>query len=312
MIPRALLVLGLVATLMLGACGGDAPKPRPGPGLFAYDASRPLGVIEAGKPAVRDGVRAQRFSYAGTDGQRVPAVLALPRGASTAAPVPCLIYQGGFESGKEEAAALWPAAAKLQIGVMTIDPRGEGTRAGDGSELARALRDPEAFTRLLRGSVLDLRRALDYLGRQPECDPSRLGVVGFSQGGLLGTLLAGADTRVRAVALLGAGAGWAQIIGRPDSLILPDRTGERLQSALRILRPYEPASWVRRISPRPVLFVQGTHDETTSAAQAANLQRAAREPKEVVTYDGPHDPFGNAEAVDGLVSFLRDELIAAP
>ena len=70
---------------------------------------------------------------------------------------------------------------------------------------------------MLRQTVVDVRRGLDLLSGRPECDPNRLGLIGFSFGALAGAMAAGSDTRVRSAALLSGGAGWATILARAQS-----------------------------------------------------------------------------------------------
>jgi carboxymethylenebutenolidase len=50
------------------------------------------------------------------------------------------------------------------------------------------------------GGIRDLRAALDWLGRQPSVDATRLGAVGYCMGGALAIALACTDKRVKAIA----------------------------------------------------------------------------------------------------------------
>ncbi|MFN9718655.1 MAG: dienelactone hydrolase family protein [Planctomycetota bacterium] len=56
--------------------------------------------------------------------------------------------------------------------------------------------------------ALGCRRALTFLEQQPEVDPDRLGVHGYSMGGNLTMYVAGSDHRVRAAVPAVGGAGW--------------------------------------------------------------------------------------------------------
>lgn len=56
--------------------------------------------------------------------------------------------------------------------------------------------------------TLACRRALTFLEQQPEVDPERLGVHGYSMGGNLTMYVAGTDTRVKAAVPAVGGAGW--------------------------------------------------------------------------------------------------------
>lgn len=56
--------------------------------------------------------------------------------------------------------------------------------------------------------TLGCRRALTFLEQQPEVDPERLGVHGYSMGGNLTMYVAGSDDRVKAAVPVVGGAGW--------------------------------------------------------------------------------------------------------
>ena len=56
--------------------------------------------------------------------------------------------------------------------------------------------------------TLGCRRALTFLEQQPEVDPQRLGVHGYSMGGNLTMYVAGTDSRVKAAVPAVGGAGW--------------------------------------------------------------------------------------------------------
>ena len=48
-------------------------------------------------------------------------------------------------------------------------------------------------------STIDARRALDYLSSRPEIDTARIGVVGYSMGGMIGLYLSALETALTAV-----------------------------------------------------------------------------------------------------------------
>ncbi len=56
--------------------------------------------------------------------------------------------------------------------------------------------------------TIGCRRGLTFLERQPEADPERLGVHGFSMGGNLTMYVAGTDDRVKAAVPAAGGQGW--------------------------------------------------------------------------------------------------------
>src|SRR5205823_5734997 len=117
---------------------------------FAYDRTRPLRpvVVDRGR---RGDVRVQRVTYTAADGERVPALFAVPRGGTARG---CLMYQGGLGTTKETAAPLWPGLAGLGLATFTIDPRYIGARATKAEPLARVTRSTDQIVSMLRGDVL--------------------------------------------------------------------------------------------------------------------------------------------------------------
>jgi cephalosporin-C deacetylase-like acetyl esterase len=312
---------------MLAGCGGgdgvEEPPPLPAvPDSFSYDRSRPLDASvkrlggELGKRARASGVPVDSVTFTAADGERVPALFARPPREKR--PYPCVIFENGLTSRKEQAAFLWAPIASVGVASFTIDLRYHGERATRRVNSAVAARDPELLPKMVRGTVLDLRRALDYLESRRDCDPRRLGYVGVSLTAITGALLAGVDDRVRAPALLTGGGNWAEIV-RGDSLLLEGLENRRdrsaLRRALRRLAPLDPVRYAGHISPRAVLMVNGRQDRTITPASARALHAAARDPKTVDWYEGGHNVFFGVagEDVTGeLLSWLERELVSPP
>ena len=286
----------LLPLLLVIGCGGGSESPRRAD-AFPYDRSRPLRprILDVDK---RRKVTVQRLTFAASDGRRVPALLALPR--TVRRPRGCLIYQGGLGSEKEDAAFIWQGAADIGLATFTIEPR------------RREVHSARGIASVLRENVRELRRGLDYLGTRRECRHN-VGYLGISLGGALGALLAGADDRISAAVLASIGATWRAALLSSDSL-LPGTAEdeERLDAAAARLRPLDPARWVGKIAPRPVMLVNGRKDPLVPPGQALELAAAARDPKLVLNHAGGHDPFAGprgASVADGIGDFLLDELV---
>ena len=81
--------------------------------------------------------------------------------------------------------------------MFAIDARYHGERQGIGP--LRAIARLDTLYKLFRLTVIDMRRALDYLDSRGFCDPARIGYEGRSMGGFMGSMLIGADTASRRV-----------------------------------------------------------------------------------------------------------------
>jgi fermentation-respiration switch protein FrsA (DUF1100 family) len=166
---------------------------------------------------------------------------------------------------------------------------------------------------MIRDDVIDLRRALDYLDGRPECRRN-FGYLGTSEGALLGALLAGGDTRIHAAVLTSIGATWRSALLYGTDLLLPGITARpaTMETAVRKLRAFDAARWIGKISPRPVLLVDGLRDPRVPVVEALNLDAAAREPKTLVLHRGGHDPFAAPDGQrvrDRIGLFLYDQLV---
>jgi len=292
----ALLALGALAASGCGiaaAAASQATAPPPGfEASFDYDRSAPLAPTAA-LQAQTDLVRIEKVTFRGADGSRVPALLALPKRA--AAPFPCLVEGHALTSSKDEVfAEKAEAYATRGVAIFALDARYHGERkAGIGPLRAAARLD--TLHRLFRLTVIDMRRGLDYLAERGICDPSRLGYEGRSMGGFMGSMLIGADTRIKAAVLLVSGADWRTYFSKSYALLGGPLRGRALDDAVRKMASLDPKYWIARASGRPVFMAAGRRDDLTPLASALALHRAARQPKQALVYDGGHDleePYG--------------------
>ncbi len=105
--------------------------------------------------------------------------------------------------------------------------------------------------------TLGCRRGLTFLERQPEVDPQRLGVHGFSMGGNLTMYVAGSDNRVKAAVPAVGGSGWRwQPHQFPGGVAQPEQVKGDIELFKRTLS-FE--SYAPRIQ-CPVLHRSGTND----------------------------------------------------
>ncbi|VTS08294.1 alpha/beta hydrolase family protein [Tuwongella immobilis] len=105
--------------------------------------------------------------------------------------------------------------------------------------------------------TLGCRRGLTFLERQPEVDPDRLGVHGFSMGGNLTMYVAGSDDRVKAAVPAVGGSGWGWEAHRfTAGTITPMSIQGNLDTFRRTLSFESYAPWIRC----PVLHRSSTND----------------------------------------------------
>jgi dienelactone hydrolase len=184
-------------------------------------------------------------------------------------PTPAVLLLHGFSSSKERMAqSVGRALLERGVASLALDLPFHGAR-----EMGELPKNPLALVGAWKAAVSESRGAIAWLAAQPEVDPARLGVVGYSLGGFLALMTAAEEERLRVVALVAAGD-------------LPDRT----PYAALVRGLVDPPRAARRLDGRPLLLVNGRRDMTTRAAQAERLFEAASEPKTMVWYDGGHWP----------------------
>jgi dienelactone hydrolase len=309
--------------LPLAACGGSSEhavgdpfllRSQPPAGyehVFDYDRTAPLNATMT---LTKDLPKAKVYSvtYKGAEGAEVPAVLVLPKVKRGVRTYPCLSEGHGLASKKEDVVngATINTFAKRGVGVFAIDARNHGARGGE-QQAREAAANLEDLYSMLRLTVIDMRRGIDFLLARTKCDPKRLGYVGFSMGGLVGTMLTGVDKRIAAAALFVSGGDWRTILTKTDVLLHgPVSPGPDLDADVAKLDPLDPKYWVRLISPRPVFFAAGRADTINPFAAAEILQANARQPKTIHNFDGGHfieQPY-TAEVFTASFKFLAKAL----
>ena len=168
------------------------------------------------------------------------------------------------------------ALAEAGFGVLLFDSRGQG--ASDGDLVTWGDRETR-----------DVTAALDFVDKQPEVAPDRIGGMGCSMGGFVLADLAATDTRLRAITVsamyttLEANIRsdyqkWGRLSEEPA--IWAFRHAGVDVDAVR------PIDAVGKIGPRPILFFNGTHDPDSPVWAQNALYNAARPPKSRWDIDG--------------------------
>lgn len=185
------------------------------------------------------------------------------------------------------------------------------------SYLDGAARD-ERLERVLRTAVVDRRRAIDWLQGLDEVDPARVGALGVSLGGVVTTLLASVEPRLRATVLVMAGGDLADVIVRSQEQrlrrfvreraargITAEETGRRIRAAL----PSDPLALAPHCDARRVLMVATRRDRSVPFANQERLHAALGRPERYVLPTGHYGaalylPF----ILDRALDFLEERL----
>ncbi len=295
---------GAVEKLTTGERTAYAISPRGGEGSLALLESSPAAppevyVLEGGKlrqlshqnDAWLADVRlatTENFSCKAKDGTVVNGIVRKPAGFLAGKKYPTLLIIHGGPNGQDEDAfdflREWFAANGYVV--LAVNYRGS---SGRGSAYQKAI-----FADWGDKEVMDLLAAVDWAVAGGFADPDRLGIGGWSYGGILTDYTIASDTRFKA-AMSGASTGFTVALYGVDQYIL--------QYDNEIGPPYDPKSWetYQRIAypflhadriKTPTLFMSGDKDFNVPTVGVEEMYQALKSldnvPAELVIYPGQH------------------------
>ena len=130
-------------------------------------------------------------------------------------------------------------------------------------------------------SVIDVRRAVDYLQSRTDIDPAKIGYLGFSQGAMLGSVVVGVEARIGPFCLAVPGGGFVDIVKNIDQYPVlkahwPIKTTPDVMQRIEdIGNITDPIYYIGRIGPRPLLIIVAKYDEIIPPEASAALIKAA-------------------------------------
>jgi dienelactone hydrolase len=287
---RAVALLALVAVLAAG-CGGSGADEAD---VFSYDDDQPL-ALEEGAPAPSGRqVAVREITYASGD-DRVEGFLVSQERSTGKHPAVVLLHGAGGDRTEQLASAA-QLAQRGFVALTLTAPSGTKTRSA-------ALTPEEALQwerDVVVADVVAVRRAFDILQAHEDVDGGQLGLVGWSAGARLATIVADVDDRVRATVLMSAGA-------VPVSEYVDQAPTEFRDDVREALTPIDPLGRVRGI--RGALFVQaGRSDSIVPQRALRSVAEATPKGTRVTWYDTDHAL--NARAEQDRIDWLVDRLSA--
>ena len=213
--------LPLVAFVLLLTCAVHAASDSRAAFLKLLDRPRVALAPEQSAAREKDGIAEIAFSYAADAENRVPGILlknAAAASSSTRRPV--VISLHGTGGNKESQRAFLTECVRAGFVGVAIDGRYHGERAPSGKAAPRNADYHAAILRAFRegkehpfffDTAWDVMRLVDYLETRHDIDLKRIGLIGFSKGGIETYLTAAADPRIAvAVPCIGVQSfGWA-------------------------------------------------------------------------------------------------------
>jgi dipeptidyl aminopeptidase/acylaminoacyl peptidase len=230
-----------------------------------------------------DWATVEGFDSTGKDGVMVGSMLLKPPGYREGARYPTIAYVHGgpvAQDGYEFDATSQALAAQ---GYLVVNPNYRGS-TGRGREFSRAI-----YADWGKLEIQDIHTVMDKLVAEGRADPKRLGIGGWSYGGINTNAAIATDTRF-AAAFSGAGAsnyiagyGTDQYIWQyEDELGLP---WESPESYLKLSFPFLHADRIKT----PTLFMCGEKDFNVPLINSEQMYQALRSlnvPTQLVIYPG--------------------------
>jgi dienelactone hydrolase len=256
--------------------------------IFDYDVGIPLEARVVDRVEDKSSFR-EKIAFTTSSGERVAGWLAIPKG--TASPPPCVLLLHGVGTNKD---AWWrpdnptgPLASRLvQSGyaVFMLDAAffGERSHVGDFANPQRFIGGSGWFHRfrsIIVQTVIDYRRALDYLATRQDLDPQRRAVIGYSMGGVTAVNLLATEPRLT--------AGVACVA--PPMIATEQSNPGPFAAAQTRLAAVAPVNHARALGAKRILFLMATKDEYyTPAAAEALVEMIPGDNKSLKFFDSGH------------------------
>ncbi len=256
--------------------------------FYAYDSSAPLNPKLSVLEESLD-YSLYRVEYDSVWGRRVPSLYMNPKKCGH--PNPAIVFGHGFTGKKEDMRKYLSLLSEKCYCAISIDMWYHGERNIANKKMYS--KHLYQMREGLAGSVVDLRRAVDFLEtRSDEVDHSRISYLGGSMGGILGALLAGVESRIKCPVLVVGGADWSYLV-KNSIVVQVDLSNDGMSrsladSARRILAPVDPINTVQLISPRPLLMINAKHDILVNPASNKKMFLRAKSPRRIVWFASGH------------------------
>lgn len=239
-------------------------------------------------------IEERQVVFKNTRGQKLFGILHLPVKEYS---LPVVIMAHGFTDDKTGDNRLFVKfarrAAEIGIAILRFDFAGSGDSEGDFRHTT------------IETEIEDLHCAVDFVYTLPEIDKARINLVGYSLGGAISIIVAADDLRVKSF------IGWApasslsatfnRILGRRafslsrknDPVFCSNGSKQFLlgKDFFSSLEKYDLIHEIKKISPRPILLVQGSIDKKVIPKDTEVIFKGANEPKKKFLIKGSGHSF---------------------
>lgn len=279
---RAARVTAATAHKMFAAPGWETLR-----AAYDYDASAP-DVKETS--VANDKMMVVKLAFTGPGGKPVSGVFLRPKAEGT---YPCALVAHGLTQNKEAAVDMFGKALVAKgIAVLALD----APEHGAGQSANKRYWTEHVITIAVHEGDRNYRRALDYLTTRPDVDMQQIGMLGYSMGAIMSSILGAVDDRITAFALIVGGDPFL-----PIAKATPD---DKTRAAILQVSP---SLFIGHIQSHPISMYNGLTDVVVVPPAAKLLQAAAPQPKQVIWYNGGHNTpqATRTQAVEWLAKQLK-------
>ncbi len=175
--------------------------------------------------------------------------------------------------------------------------------------IANFLYDVPAIRKALIDMVPSVMLVTDYLLTRQDVDTSQIVLLGYSFGAQFVPCIIAHDHRFAVAAMAYGGGDLRSLIAhnvrRYEGKVTAEFVG--ILGGL-LLRPLEPMRYIDKVTPTPLIMINGTNDEQMPRHNAELLYSAAREPKSIRWLESRHVRTDNVGLTKMIVAELRREL----
>jgi predicted peptidase len=216
---------------------------------------------------------------------------------------PAVVLLGGKATGKDAADY---ALGVRDVVILAVD---YPYQARSSYTVGTFLLDVPALREALFEMFPSVMLVMDYLQTRAEVDTSKIVMVGYSFGAPFVPCALAHERRFAAAAMVYGGGNLRTLIAhnvrRSQGALVSEAAGA-LSGFL--LGPVEPMEYAHRITPIPLVMINGTDDEQVPRENAEQLFAAASEPKVIRWIESRHVHPRNPELTSRILTTLSAEL----
>jgi dipeptidyl aminopeptidase/acylaminoacyl peptidase len=269
------------------------------PELFALEGKslRRITAVNDALLAELSLVPTEDFTSKSSDGAEVHGLLTKPLGYKAGEKVPTILFIHGGPNGQDGHSFAFERQWFAAHGYAEINVNYRGS-SGRGQDYAKAI-----FADWGHLEVLDLLGAVDEVVKMGVADPAKLGIGGWSYGGILTDYTSASDNRFKA-AISGAGSAAPLSFYGSDEYVLQydNELGDPWKNLPLYIKLSYPLFEADKRMHTPTLYMGGTNDFNVpiiGGEQMYQALKALKIPTELVVYPGQFHGFTRP-------SFIKD------